>query len=68
MWFAIGGAAALVLYSIPTQANFGRVDATYSGILTVLSLLRGWHIDKIAPKRFDVIGGAVTRVHGYTRF
>lgn len=60
--YAIAGAIILVIYGvIPTlqPANFGRVYAAYGGVFIVLSILWGWQIDKIAPDRFDVIGGAV---------
>jgi small multidrug resistance family-3 protein len=59
---AIIGALVLVLYGImPTlqPANFGRVYAAYGGVFIVLSILWGWQIDKIAPDRFDIIGGIV---------
>lgn len=62
VWFAVLGAAILVLYGvIPTfqPANFGRVYAAYGGIFIVLSILWGWQIDKIMPDRFDLLGGLV---------
>ncbi len=65
IWFAILGAAILVLYGIiPTfqPANFGRVYAAYGGIFIVLSILWGWQIDKIAPDRFDLLGGLIALV------
>lgn len=65
IWFAILGAAILVLYGIiPTfqPASFGRVYAAYGGIFIVLSILWGWQIDKIAPDRFDLLGGLVALV------
>ncbi len=64
-WFAVLGAVVLVLYGIiPTfqPANFGRVYAAYGGIFIVLSILWGWQIDKIAPDRFDLLGGLVALV------
>jgi small multidrug resistance family-3 protein len=63
--FALLGAAILVLYGIiPTfqPASFGRVYATYGGIFIVLSILWGWQIDKIAPDRFDLIGGFIALI------
>ena len=60
--FAVLGAAILVLYGIiPTfqPASFGRVYAAYGGIFIVLSILWGWQIDKIAPDRFDLLGGFI---------
>jgi len=59
-WYAFIGAVVLVLYGIiPTfqPAHFGRVYAAYGGVFIVLSILWGWKIDKIAPDRFDLIGG-----------
>ena len=54
------GAAILFLYGIvPTYqpAHFGRVYAAYGGWFIVLSILWGWQVDRIAPDRFDLIGG-----------
>lgn len=62
-WFVGAlGAAVLILYGIvPTYqpAHFGRVYAAYGGIFVVLSILWGWGIDRIAPDRFDLLGGAL---------
>lgn len=61
-WYAFAGAGVLFFYGIvPTlqPAHFGRVYAAYGGVFIVLSILWGWQIDKIAPDRFDVIGGFV---------
>lgn len=58
----LAGAAVLFVYGIiPTlqPASFGRVYAAYGGIFIVLSILWGWKVDKIAPDRYDLIGGAV---------
>jgi small multidrug resistance family-3 protein len=63
--FALLGAAILSLYGIiPTfqPASFGRVYAAYGGIFIVLSILWGWQIDKIAPDRFDLIGGFIALI------
>ncbi|AIF54269.1 YnfA family protein [Pelosinus sp. UFO1] len=63
--YAIFGAMILVAYGfIPTlqPANFGRVYAAYGGIFIVLSILWGWGIDKIAPDKFDMIGGLISLV------
>jgi small multidrug resistance family-3 protein len=35
------------------------VYAAYGGVFVVLSLLWGWGIDRIAPDRYDLLGGAV---------
>ncbi len=59
-WYALMGAAALILYGIiPTlqPAHFGRVYAAYGGVFIILSILWGWRIDRIAPDKFDLIGG-----------
>lgn len=64
-WYAVLGGVVLVLYGIvPTlqPAHFGRVYAAYGGVFIVLSLLWGWKIDKIAPDKFDIIGGLVALV------
>jgi len=63
--YAIFGAIILVAYGfIPTlqPANFGRVYAAYGGIFIILSILWGWGIDKIAPDKFDIIGGLISLV------
>ena len=60
--YALAGAVVLVLYGVvPTfqPAHFGRVYAAYGGVFIVLSILWGWQVDKIAPDRFDLIGGGV---------
>ncbi len=56
------GAVLLFAYGIvPTYqpAHFGRVYAAYGGWFVVLSILWGWGVDKIAPDRFDLIGGLI---------
>lgn len=63
--YALLGAMVLVAYGfIPTlqPANFGRVYAAYGGIFILLSILWGWGIDKIAPDKFDIIGGLISLV------
>jgi len=63
--YGLTGALVLVLYGIvPTlqPAHFGRVYAAYGGVFIVLSILWGWKVDKIAPDRFDIIGGLVALV------
>jgi len=64
-WVAFIGAIILVIYGvIPTlqPANFGRVYAAYGGVFIVLSILWGWQVDKIAPDKFDIIGGFVALI------
>jgi small multidrug resistance family-3 protein len=56
------GAVTLILYGIvPTYqpAHFGRVYAAYGGWFVVLSILWGWGIDRVAPDRYDLLGGAI---------
>ena len=60
--YAIVGAIILSIYGIiPTlqPSNFGRVYAAYGGVFVVLSIIWGWGVDKIAPDKFDIIGGLV---------
>jgi small multidrug resistance family-3 protein len=64
-WLGALGGVLLVLYGvIPTlqTATFGRVYAAYGGVFIVLSLLWGWGVDKVAPDRYDLIGGAIALV------
>ena len=65
--YGITGAIVLVLYGViptlqPSNANFGRVYATYGGIFIVLSILWGWKIDNIIPDKFDLIGGTIALI------
>ena len=63
--YALLGAAVLILYGVlPTfqPANFGRVYAAYGGVFIVLSIIWGWQIDRIAPDRFDLIGGLIALI------
>ena len=56
------GAVVLVVYGfVPTyqSQHFGRVYAAYGGMFVVLSIVWGWAIDRIAPDRFDLLGGAI---------
>jgi small multidrug resistance family-3 protein len=36
------------------------VYAAYGGVFIVLSLLWGWQVDKIAPDKFDLLGGLIS--------
>ena len=61
-WYGLAGAGVLFVYGmLPTlqPANFGRVQAAYSGIFMLIALFWGWGIDKIAPDRFDIIGALI---------
>ncbi len=65
LWIALTGGMILFVYGvIPTlqPAHFGRVYAAYGGVFIVLSILWGWQVDKIAPDRFDIIGGTIALV------
>ncbi len=65
LWHGIIGAVILIIYGIvPTlqPAHFGRVYAAYGGVFIVLSILWGWKVDKIAPDRFDILGGFVALI------
>jgi small multidrug resistance family-3 protein len=64
-WYGLIGAFVLVLYGVvPTlqPANFGRVYAAYGGIFVVLAIVWGWQVDKIAPDRFEILGGLVALI------
>ncbi|MDF2569100.1 MAG: hypothetical protein K0R55_704 [Sporomusa sp.] len=63
--YAVTGAIILIIYGvIPTlqPANFGRVYAAYGGVFIVLSILWGWGVDKVAPDKFDIIGGLISLI------
>ena len=65
IWLGLSGAIVLIIYGvIPTfqPANFGRVYAAYGGVFIVLSILWGWKVDKIAPDKFDLIGGLIALI------
>jgi len=56
------GAAVLIAYGlVPTYQpqHFGRVYAAYGGMFVMLSLAWGWGVDRMAPDRFDLLGGAI---------
>jgi small multidrug resistance family-3 protein len=56
------GAALLVTYGVvPTYqpTHFGRAYAAYGSVFVLLSVFWGWLIDRVAPDRFDLIGGAL---------
>ncbi|HHT9138895.1 MAG TPA: YnfA family protein [Candidatus Wunengus sp. YC60] len=65
IWLGLSGAIVLIIYGvIPTfqPTNFGRVYAAYGGVFIVLSILWGWKVDKIAPDKFDLIGGLIALI------
>jgi small multidrug resistance family-3 protein len=65
VWYALAGAALLVLYGvIPTlqPANFGRTYAAYGGVFILLSLLWGWRVDKVTPDRYDLLGALIALI------
>jgi small multidrug resistance family-3 protein len=56
------GAAVLFLYGIvPTYqpVHFGRAYAAYGGVFVVLAIAWGWGVDRVAPDRWDLLGGAL---------
>jgi small multidrug resistance family-3 protein len=56
------GAVVLFAYGIvPTYqpVHFGRAYAAYGGVFVLLATLWSWHVDGIAPDRYDVAGGAL---------
>ncbi|MFQ5899497.1 MAG: YnfA family protein [Candidatus Methylomirabilia bacterium] len=60
--FGVVGAAVLFAYGIvPTYqpAHFGRVYAAYGGVFVVLAILWGWTVDRVAPDRYDLLGGLI---------
>ena len=65
-WYlgALGGLALFLYGIVPTYqpADFGRVYAAYGGWFVVLSILWGWGVDRVAPDRFDLLGGAICLV------
>lgn len=65
IWYAAAGIAVLFIYGIlPTlqPANFGRVQAAYSGIFLLVALLWGWGVDRVRPDKFDVLGATIALV------
>lgn len=59
-WLAVVGVIILAIYGVvPTlqPANFGRVYAAYGGVFIVLSILWGWMVDRVAPDKYDWLGG-----------
>ena len=61
----LAGIVLLAVYGfVPTYqpAHLGRVYAAYGGVFVVLSVLWGWAIDRVAPDRFDLLGGALCLV------
>jgi small multidrug resistance family-3 protein len=59
-WLAVVGVVILAIYGVlPTlqPVNFGRAYAAYGGIFIVLSILWGWTVDRVAPDRYDWLGG-----------
>lgn len=64
---AVMGAAVLAFYGFvhtlqPAAANYGRVQAAYSGFFIAMALLWGWQIDKVVPDRYDLIGAGIAMV------
>lgn len=64
-WAGLLGVAVLAVYGFVhtfQPANYGRVQAAYSGFFIVLALLWGWQIDKVTPDRYDLIGACVALI------
>jgi small multidrug resistance family-3 protein len=60
VWLALIGVIVLAIYGvIPTlqTVNFGRAYAAYGGVFVVLSILWGWGVDRVAPDKYDLLGG-----------
>ena len=59
-WLAVIGTVSLALYGVlQTQqtTTFGRTYAAYGGVFVVLSILWGWIVDRVAPDKYDLLGG-----------
>jgi len=59
-WLAVIGTVILAIYAVlPTlqPASFGRVCAAYGGVFIVLSIFWGWLVDRVAPDKYDLLGG-----------
>jgi len=64
-WFALLGAVVLAAYGFMhtlQPANYGRIQAAYSGFFIIMALLWGWQIDKVTPDRFDLLGAVVVLI------
>jgi small multidrug resistance family-3 protein len=64
-WLGLVGGVVLALYGVVATfqpASFGRVYAAYGGVFIVMSILWGWRVDRVAPDRFDLIGGSICLV------
>jgi len=60
VWLAVIGTVILAIYAVlPTlqTVSFGRAYAAYGGVFVVLSILWGWLVDRVAPDKYDLLGG-----------
>jgi small multidrug resistance family-3 protein len=60
IWLALIGMVILGVYGVlPTlqPVSFGRAYAAYGGVFIVLSIFWGWLVDRVAPDRYDLLGG-----------
>jgi small multidrug resistance family-3 protein len=60
VWLAVIGAVVLAIYGVlPTfqPVSFGRAYAAYGGVFIVLSIFWGWVVDRVAPDKYDLLGG-----------
>jgi small multidrug resistance family-3 protein len=62
VWLAVIGVVVLAMYAVlPTlqTVSFGRAYAAYGGVFIVLSILWGWGVDRVAPDKYDLLGGSI---------
>jgi small multidrug resistance family-3 protein len=60
VWLAVLGTIILAIYGVlPTlqTVSFGRAYAAYGGVFVVLSIFWGWLVDRVAPDKYDLLGG-----------
>jgi small multidrug resistance family-3 protein len=65
LWYGILGGIILAAYGVVATfqtANFGRVYATYGGIIIVLALLWAWKVDNFKPDKYDIIGATIALI------
>ncbi len=65
LWLGISVGLMLIGYGVIASqqpAGFGRTYAAYGGVFIIISLLLAWHIDKIRPDRYDLIGGLIVLI------
>ncbi|HEY9880695.1 MAG TPA: hypothetical protein V6D29_19715 [Leptolyngbyaceae cyanobacterium] len=53
-WLALSGVALLTIYELVATlqpTTLGRAYAAYGGVFIILSIVRGWLADNVAPDR-----------------